>query len=279
MINGYCSILHSGKAVTVETRTATGLVKELLDNVALRKEKKLVKEKADKASGYEKLLIDNKKTFPLEDSLKKELVKSIRAWLDETKGKNQCEILDAAFMLAGTGSIGVKRYLALTSDTSDGKKDLLVIKQALPSSLQQFIPVKQPAWPNDAERISQVQFRMQHVTPGEFGTCCFHDDWYIVKWIQPDADKINFNHFIAGEKEQPSLMDTMGCLTASAQLRSGGRDGSAIADEMIRFGNDQSWINPLLEFTEAYAEQVEKDYEEYCVEYDKGFFNITDPKK
>jgi uncharacterized protein (DUF2252 family) len=182
-------------------------------------------------------------------------------------------------MLAGTGSIGVKRYLALTGNTADDKKNLLVIKQALPSSLQQFIPVKQPAWPNDAERISQVQFRMQHVTPGEFGTLAFREDWYIVKWIQPDADKIDFNSFLSEEKEQPSLMDTMGCLTASAQLRSGGRDGSAIADDMIRFGTQQEWIQPLLEFTEAYAMQVEKDYEEYCVEYDKGFFNITDPKK
>ena len=279
MINGYCSILQSGKAVTVETGTATGLVKELLDNVALRKEKKLVKDKTDKAYGYEKILIDNKKTFPLEASLKKELIKNIQAWLDETKGKNQCKILDAVFMLAGTGSIGVNRYLALTSDITDDKKNLLVIKQALPSSLQQFIPVKQPAWPNDAERISQVQFRMQHVTPGEFGTLCFCNEWYIVKWIQPDADKINYDSFITGKKEQASLMDTMGCLTASAQLRSGGRDGSAIADDMIRFGADQDWISPLLEFTEAYAAQVEKDYEEYCVDYDKGYFNITDPKK
>jgi hypothetical protein len=39
---------------------------------------------------------------------------------------------------------------------------------------------------------------------------------------------------------------------------------------MIRFGTDQKWIQPLLAFAEAYAAQVEKDYEEYCVAYDKG---------
>jgi hypothetical protein len=66
-------------------------------------------------------------------------------------------------------------------------------------------------------------------------------------------------------------METIGRLTASAQLRSGGRDGSAITDEMIRFGTQQEWREPLLAFAEVYATQVEKDYEEYCVRYDKGF--------
>ena len=203
------------------------------------------------------------------------MIKNIQAWLDGSKGKNQGKILDVVFMVAGTGSIGVNRYMALASDTGADNKYLLVIKQALPSSLQQFIRVQQPAWSNDAQRISEVQFRMQHVTPGEFGAMSFRDDWYIVKLIQPDADKIEFDSFLSETTEQPELMDTLGCLLASAQLRSGGRDGSAIADDMIRFGTQQEWIKPILAFAEEYARQVEKDYEEYCADYDKGFFKVT----
>jgi uncharacterized protein (DUF2252 family) len=273
IITGYCNTLKTGKPVTVENETATGLVKSLLDKVALRNEKEIVKDKADKESGYEKLVIDNKKTFSLEDSFKTELIKKIQAWLDETRGKDLRKIHDAAIHIAGTGSIGVNRYMALSSDTTTGNKYLLVIKQALPSSLQQFIQVKQPGWSNDAQRINEVQFRMQHVTPGGLGSFTFRNDWYITKWVQPEADKINFDNFLSKQKEQLELMDTIGCLTASAQLRSGGRDGSAITDEMMNFGKEQDWINSLLAFAGAYAAQVEKDYKEYCDDYDKGYFN------
>jgi uncharacterized protein (DUF2252 family) len=273
IITGYCNTLITGKPVTVETETATGLVKMLLDNVAGRKEKELVKDKADKASGYEKLIIDNKKTFGVKDSFKEELINNVQDWLDNTRGKNRRKIHDVAFNVAGTGSIGVNRYLALASDTNTNNKYLLVIKQALPSSLQNFIAVKQPAWSNDAERINGVQFRMQHVTPGSLGSLSFRNDWYITKWVQREADKIDLDGFLSEQNDQPVLLETMGCLTASAQLRSGGRNGSAIADEMIRFGTQQEWREPLLAVAEAYADQVENDYEEYCIDYDKGFFN------
>jgi hypothetical protein len=113
---------------------------------------------------------------------------------------------------------------------------------------------------------------MQHVTPGGLGALSFRNDWYITKWVQPEADKIDFDIFLSEKKEQPALMETIGRLTASAQLRSCGRDSSAIADDMIRFGTQQDWINPLLSFVESYAAQVEKDYEEYCRDYDKGYF-------
>jgi uncharacterized protein (DUF2252 family) len=272
LLIGYCKTLQTGKPVTVENGTATGLVRELLDKVALRKEKKLVKEKADQSSGYEELSIDNKRIFPLEDSFKKEFIISLQSWLDKIFGIGLRKIHDIAFNIAGTGSIGISRYIALANDTGADKKYLLVIKQALPSSLKQFIQVKQPAWSNDAQRISEVQFRMQHVTPGGLGSFSFHNDWYITKWIQPEADKINLAGFLSEQKGQPSLMDTMGCLAASAQLRSSGRDGSAITDELIRFGTNQDWIKPLLAFVESYAAQVEKDYAEYCVDYDKGYF-------
>ena len=272
LINGYCKTLQTGKPVTVENQTATGLVKILLDKVALRKEKEIVKDKADKDSGYEILIIDNKKIFSLDTSFKNELIKTIQAWLDETRGKNRRKIHDAAFQIAGTGSIGVNRYLALASDTTTDNKYLLVIKQALPSSLQNFIAVEQPAWSNDAQRINKVQFRMQHAVPGGLGSLTFRNNWYITKWVQPEADKIDLDSFLSKQKEQPVLLETMGCLTASAQLRSCGRDGSAIADGMISFGNQQEWIKPLLTFAEAYAEQVEKDYQDYCIDYDKGYF-------
>jgi hypothetical protein len=47
------------------------------------------------------------------------------------------------------------------------------------------------------------------------------------------------------------------------QLRSGGRQGSAIADDLIRFANSSDWRDPILDYAQSYSVQVEHDYQEF----------------
>lgn len=274
LTESYRHTLQTGKPVTVEYGTAQGLVKELLEKVMLRKEKKLVKDRTDPETGYSRLLIDNKRSFSLPATLRKELIFEMQEWLDKTRGKNKRRVHDVVFLVAGTGSIGIKRYLALASDTESGKKYLLVIKQALPSSLQPYISLPQPAWPDEATRVNTIGFMMQHATPGGLGVFNFRNVGYTSKWVQPEADKINIAAFMAKPGEQPALMNTLGKLLAAAQLRSGGRQGSAIADELIKFGADNSWTSELFEFVTSCSKQVEQDFAEYSRAYDSGYFDV-----
>ena len=46
---------------------------------------------------------------------------------------------------------------------------------------------------------------------------------------------------------------------AWAQLRSSGRQGSAIADDLIAFGLDTSWHRAALDYARDYAERVKRD--------------------
>ncbi len=278
LVDSYCKTLIAGKPVTMERETATGLIKELFEEVATRKKQKLVKERADAKSGYIKLLIDNRRTFPVSQSVKKELSKSVQAWLDTRHGKGDRKVRDICSAVVGTGSIGVKRYLILVEKPALAKKYLLTIKQALPSSLKPFLEVKQPVWKNEADRERNIQFRMQHVTPGDLDTFSFKGDWYITKWMQPIADKINLVNFIKEKEKQADLMASLGGLLASAQLRSSGRQGSAITDELIRFGSDAKWKKNLIGFARQYTTVVQKDYKEYCGYYDKGYFKAQQHK-
>jgi len=274
LLETYFTTLQNGKPLTIEKETATGLVKELFEEVASRKEKNLVQEKTAKKNGYTSLLTDDKKLFAVRHGIKNKLIQSIQAWLNKTHGEKLRKVQDISFLVAGTGSIGVKRYLVLVNKPAVSKNYLLVIKQALPSSLQPYITLKQPGWKNEAERICKIQYRMQHVTPGDLNALSSGNDWYVTRWIQPLADKINFNSFIKEKNRHAGLMDTFGRLTASAQLRSSSREGSATADELIEFGTQIKWIKPLLVFSKEYALSVEKDYKEYCSSYDKGYFNF-----
>jgi uncharacterized protein (DUF2252 family) len=272
----YFTTLQNGKAKTIERETATGLIEELFTKTAERKEKKLIQDRSDAATGFTKLVNDNsKKLFDISDkALKRELIKTIQQWLDKRHGRNVRKILDISFIVAGTGSIGIKKYLALIDKPAAGKKYLLLVKQALPSSLQPYISLQQPAWKNDAERICNIQYRMQHITPGDSDTVSFREDWYTTRWVQPAADKIGFESFAKERTQHNMLMNTLGELVASAQLRSSGRQGSASADELIAFGYDQSVIATLIAAAKMYAAINEKNYKEFCRSYDKGVFNL-----
>ncbi len=220
-------------------------------------------------------MVDQKKYFPLSKNVRRrEFIPTIEKRLNEKQERNSRRAEHGSARPNGTGSIGVKKYVAWVNKPLTGKKYLLVVKEALPSSLQPYIHTPQPAWKNEAERICAIQYRMQHVTPGDLDTFSFKDNWYVTKWVQPIADKINIDEFIDEKDKQISLMNTFGRLAASAQLRSSGRDGSAIADELIRFGSGKEWIPALLDFAKAYTATVKKDYRDYCRDYDKGYFNF-----
>lgn len=60
------------------------------------------------------------------------------------------------------------------------------------------------------------------------------------------------------------LMQTMGEVTAWDQLRSGGRQGSAGADDLIKFAHLSDWRNQILEYATSYSKQVELVTQEFC---------------
>lgn len=60
------------------------------------------------------------------------------------------------------------------------------------------------------------------------------------------------------------VLETMGRVTAWNQLRSGGHQGSAIADDLIAFAAAPRWQEDVLDYARFYAGKVEADYREFC---------------
>lgn len=81
--------------------------------------------------------------------------------------------------------------------------------------------------------------------------------------MQPYADKIRFELLADNIKDLKAVLGDMGCLTASAQLRSSGIQGSAINDELTAFAKNNTWQPALLAYAKKYARQVKKDYKQY----------------
>ena len=272
LLDGYTLRLRQGKPMTVETATAEGLMKQLLDKVCERKTKNLIKERADGKTGYTKLLTDNKRAFLVPGPEKRAITRAVSNWLSEQKKETKWKVEDVIYRIAGTGSIGIKRNVVLVQNKNTLKKYLLDIKQALPSSVLPYINISQPLWQNEAERIVSIQSRMQHVCPGWLNEMNIGNDWFVIKEIQPISDRINFSGFERLFADQLNMVFTLGQLTASSQLRSSGRQGSAIADAMIHFGEEESWRSVIIDYASNYTRQVKNDYLQFCKAFDKGYF-------
>jgi uncharacterized protein (DUF2252 family) len=274
----YTATLKLGKAFELDPRTAKGIVCTFLETVEQRREKTLLKERT--AHKRKKLYIpkEHKKLLTLKEPLKGDLMAHANSWISTTKVAGyEFEALDAIFRLAGTGSVGVKRYLFLMKSRNTKDKYLLLdMKEARPSSVKPYVKIKQPAWASEAERVAAIQQRMQGVLVSLKGTTIFKGEPYALQEMQPMEDKINFELIKDRFKDLGQVISDMAMLTASAQLRSGGRQGSAITDELIAFGNDDKWRQAIIDYAKAYAKVVKKDYTAFRKDYKQGKY---DPPK
>jgi uncharacterized protein (DUF2252 family) len=267
----------SGKPGYIERNTARGIVCEFLTTVNKRKQQDILARKTVLKKNKLQLLLDDPKHYKLDRELKKELSRHIKHWLkyDEDSPYNY-KVIDAVFRVAGTGSVGLKRYaILLKSSNKIGEKYLLVdMKQATRSSLEQFISQKQPAWKNDADRIVSIQERMQNRAPALLSTSEFMGECYVMQEMQPTKDSINFKLIKKEYRNIYQVIDDMAMLTSSSQLRSSGRQGSAITDDFIRFGQDKDWQDIILQYAINYAHNVRKDYFNFLKDYRNGYFKI-----
>ncbi len=274
-VRNYATKLANGKAISIDPRTAKGIVCDFLTKVETRKQKELLKKRATLKRHKLQLSLEHEKQFALKKPLRKELSAHINEWIKTSNdGPYNYKVMDCVFRMAGTGSVGVKRYLFLLKSLNTKNKYLLLdMKQAMPSSLQPYVTIKQPRWKTEADRVIQVQQRMQDVSPALLGTTIFKEDSYVLQQMQPTEDSIDFDAIKNNYRDIYQVIDDMALLTASSQLRSTGREGSAITDKLIAFGKNSNWHESLLNYAEKYAAQVKKDYIEYVKLYKEGKFN------
>ncbi len=273
----YKEVLSAGKALYIDPRTAEGIVKRFLKTVKKRKESDLIDRIRKKKSADLKINIDNIRFFAVDDKLKRALMKHITGWIKHTAlwPKNYM-VSDVAFRVAGTGSVGLKRYMfLLRSDKIKNRYALLDMKEGAASSLAPYNAVKQPGWDSEAERVVNVKQWMQNVSPALLSTTSFKDDNYVLQEMQPIADKLNLNTLIDDYDNTKQVIKDMALLLASSQLRSGGIHHSAIIDELVKFGHRLDWQEPVLTYARQYARQVIKDHKEFAADYKKGVFTLS----
>lgn len=272
-LDAYASTLVLGKAYWVERETAQGLVRELLDRLRDRQRATFLDSRTVLKRKQRLLRVDGKKALPPTDPQRAAITTFMREFAKTQAQPEFFNVLDVARRVAGTGSLGVERYAILVQGkgSPDGNY-LLDLKQALPSSLLPNLKVAQPKWKNEAQRIVAVQRRMQAVAMAFLQPVLFAETPCVLRALQPSEDRVPVSSSHRTRCDLDHLMRTMGQLVAWAQLRSAGRDGSAIADELIDFGSRKKWKEQLLGASQDCAVQVCKDAATFNAAWDDGQF-------
>ncbi len=263
-LDAYQTALDDGKARWIERATASGMVGTLLRRVSKETRAMLLDSRTIWKKGKRRILIDGRSALPITHGRRAAVTRQLDMFAEDQPDPDFFKVLDVARRSAGLGSLGLERYIVLVR--GDGGRDgnaLLDVKQASPSSLASFGRLRQPAWRSEADRVVTIQRRMQAVAPAMLHAKKIGRGGYVLRELQPSKDRLRLKDARGDPHHLRSGARAMGQVTAWAQLRSSGRNGSAAADDLVAFARTRGWKNRLVDYGRSYEAEVQRDFKQF----------------
>jgi uncharacterized protein (DUF2252 family) len=263
-LDAFTAALAWGKARWVERDTATGMVRELLSAVRDRKRKKLLNARTKGKSGHLHLRVDGVKALPASREDAARVTKLIERHGADIGQKKFYSVLDVARRVAGCGSLGVARWIVLVEGNGAPHGNyLLDLKEARAPASTGESPCKQPRWKTNAERVVAVQRRVQAVSPALLAPLKLDGRGFVLRELQPLEDRMRMEAWHGDHASLCDAMTTMGRVTAWAALRASGREGSAIADDLIAFAAARGWKRAVLAMARRVAGRTLSEWRDF----------------
>jgi len=278
-LNAYISALVDGKARWVERETAKGLVKSLLDKQEHLQRKKFLDERTVIEGEQRKILIKEGKTRPVSDEQRKKVKISLEKFASEQRHPNFFKFIDVAWRIVGTGSLGLERFVALVEGKGSPDDNYLLDLKLEQESCLHVLDFPQPRWRTQAERIVAVQKRMQAISPALLNVLMIDDSAFVMREYQPTEARVNLDTKPKDMTELAQFMKTLGQAVAWSQLRSSGRQRSAIADELISFAQHSKWRKEAIKYSQKYSQQVEEDWQNFVQHWQQGRLGNADARR
>ena len=266
-IEAYRAALIGGKALWVERDTCGGLVNTLLSSLQQRPRVAFLDKRTVVKGHHRMLRLDNQKALPVSDEQKQAVTRFMAEFAATQPNPEFYNVMDVARRIAGTGSLGVERYVVLVEGKGhpDGNY-LLDIKEAKPSALAPHLArlgIKQPAWPDEAARVVAVQNRMQAVNHAFLHSIKLGKTHCILKGLQPSEDRVAIGEWGKKLERLQEVVDIMGRVLAWDQLRASGRSGAATADELIAFAQRSDWPAQMLDAALEMTQKTEQQWQSF----------------
>lgn len=267
-LNSYTTGLGNGKARWIERDTAEGLVEALLNEVQDKNRAKFLDKKAPvNNKNVRKIEIKQDKTLSVTSETFNDVKTALQKFAESQEHPEFFEVIDIVWRIAGTGSLGLKRYLVLVEGKgSPDDNYLLDLKQSIPSSLTRFISYfSQSRWNNESQRIIKNQKKMQAIAPALLHSLEINGEFFVMREYQPTEDKIDLtsDDLNLDQQSLEKLMKTLGNVVAWSHLRSSGQKGSANADALVDFAHDNWWHQEILNYAQNYSQTVRVDHQQF----------------
>jgi len=263
-LSSYRAALMRGKAMWVEAETSVGLVRELFLALQQRSRAEFLDRRTVKKGSRRALKVDGVKALPMEHSQQERIARFIDNYAAVQPNPGFFKVLDVARRIAGTGSLGVIRYIILVEGkgSPDGNY-LLDLKQAKPSAMfpaLHRLGITQANWQDDAVRVAKVQNLMQAVDHAFLTPVVLDGVACVLKGLQPSEDRVAIGEWGKKLDHLREVVSTMGRALAWDQLRASGRGGAANADELMQFAQGEDWMPAILQAADEMVEATQQQW-------------------
>lgn len=257
----YRAALSGGKARWIERRTATGLIGVLLKDLERRTQFDLLAKRTVIKKAGRRLRTDTGKALKLPEAEQARVVAFMRRYARGRVDPDFFTVLDVAQRVAGLGALGLPRYVVLIrgSGRPDGAA-LVDLKCQIGSTLLPQLTQRQPRFRGEAERVVEIENRMQAVGPAFLTPVKIGGRSFTLRELQPSADKLDLAAAHPDAAELEAVVWSMGELTAWAQLRCAGRDGAATIDDLMAFAANADPFRRLALLSRDWANRLERDW-------------------
>jgi uncharacterized protein (DUF2252 family) len=268
-LDSYLAALLTQKAKTLSEATATGFLQDTIKALADRDRPTFLDKRTTKDGKHRQIKAIDGKSILLTRAEQQPIYDLLKPWQDShTEDPEFFTILDIAARIAGTGSLGLPRYLILIEGKGGPDRNyLLDLKAARPSCVPAFAQTPLQ-FPTEADRIIQLQHQSQESPPALLSAIAPTPS-YVLRELQPSNDKIELHTVKDKPKRLTALITAMAQVTAWGHLRSSGRNGSASADALKQWATTQ-WRNPLLAWVAQTATTTTTDYETFTTAWERG---------
>ena len=269
-LDTYASAIMSTKPRWVERATATGPVKELLQSLKNRHRIDLISRRTERRGRKIHFISDGIHALDASDGDKASAESILAAYASTQATPAFFEPIAIARRIAGNGSLGLERYVVLVRGTgTEEGRYLIDIKFANPSALAAAIDTKQPSWRSEAERVTWVQRISQAIHPALLGAIGVGRRSYVLKELQPTADRVNLPALNGRKKALADVVQTMAEVAAWGHLRGVSRFGADSADALGKFAGTAAWRKEVVLLAQKSAAIALKQWQEYSKDYDK----------
>ena len=262
-LDGYSSALTGGKARWLERELTEGVIGQLLTKLEGRTRKKFLSSRVETVKGKRLLVADPKKIKPLKKGRIEELREFMSSFAKRQDDPQFFRLHDAAQRIAGTGSLGLERYVLLVEGRGSPNENFLLDMKFQPgSAVVAARDISQPKWKSESERVAVTQNQAQAATQALLQAVQFEGRSFVLRELMPTNDKIDLAKSRGNELAQ-TIRD-MGEIVGWANLRTAGHRGASGVEELIAYGKEPKWQDKLIVCASDCAERTEKQWREFA---------------